>query len=903
MAIRKLAAEAASFMKEWWASAVGSFRRRREVARWRSAGLACLIAFIPIGSVAAQETLSRDPALTQTGHNAEPVSPADIRVPAGFVVEKIVSIPPALGSLTTMTVDDRGRIIAAAQHVPGFIRITPAPADGSAGGTVVEKLEGAAARIGWCQGLLYAFDSLYVTVAEKNDVFPTGVYRLRDIDGDGQFESVIKLFELTGQGEHGPHNLVVSPDGRSVYFIAGNATKLPAGVRLARPVATVGVDRLMPPGFQSSRYTVGGWLVRFDPDGGNLELMASGMRNAYDLAFNRAGDAFTFDSDTEGDLGTAWYRPTRICHLVSGAEFGWRGGTAPWPDYLEDGTAPVLNVGPSSPTGMVFGDRTHFPARYREALFACDWTYGTIHAFFLKPQGSGYQAIQEDFLSGNGLPLTDIVVGRDGALYFSTGGRRLASAVYRVRAESPREPGAAPDESAVPPLHQLRRELEARHGRRDPATVEAAWPWLGHEDRGIRFAARVALEHQPVGEWRTRALAEKDPDAQIAALLALVRHDEGDPDAILAAAATLAGSGLSPDRLLRVLRIVEWGLARSEGLASERRRALREALRPAFPAGNGQLDAELARVLAVLGDETIIAPVLAGMESDTGDQSYRGADFFARNPRYGKTLGDMAAAAPYSRRMQFAHALLWLEGGWTPAQTGRYFELLAAAANGSKGGRLYYSYWHRIQQQALRRIPPAEKAALAPWLIPEIKPDDPVGSGILPKGPGRAWTVAEALAAAAGGLQGRDLKNGRAMYVATGCQACHQRSGEGGAIGPDISALGRRFSLRDTLEAIIEPNRAISDQYAITTLRTKSGRRLSGIISSRDSEAVRISTNPMMPGQTESVATAEIVEEVISPVSLMPEGLLNPLSEAELKNLLAYLLEDSAGQDTTKAAR
>src|SRR5207244_4486194 len=82
---------------------------------------------------------------------------------------------------------------------------------------------------------------------------------------------------------------------------------------------------------------------------------------------------------------------------------------------------------------------------------------------------------------------------------------------------------------AAPPLHTLRRELETFHGRQDAKAVESAWPYLGHEDRYVRFAARVAIEHQDPQTWQERALKETDPARAIAALLALVRATSQDP--------------------------------------------------------------------------------------------------------------------------------------------------------------------------------------------------------------------------------------------------------------------------------------------------------------------------------------------------------------------------------------
>jgi hypothetical protein len=185
---------------------------------------------------------------------------------------------------------------------------------------------------------------------------------------------------------------VVSPDGKSLYLMCGNGTRLPPEVSVRRPVATSGIDHLMPPGFESSRHTPAGWVCRLDPDGGPMERICSGLRNRFDLAFNRDGDLFTFDSDMEWDLGAPWYRPTRICQIVSGGEFGWRDNAATWPEYYEDSLPPVVNIGPASPTGIAFGYGSTFPERYRQALFACDWTFATIHAIHLQRQKSFWAA-------------------------------------------------------------------------------------------------------------------------------------------------------------------------------------------------------------------------------------------------------------------------------------------------------------------------------------------------------------------------------------------------------------------------------------------------------------------------------------------------------------------------------
>lgn len=81
---------------------------------------------------------------------------------------------------------------------------------------------------------------------------------------------------------------------------------------------------------------------------------------------------------------------------------------------------------------MVSGRGTRFPAKYQYAIYALDWTYGRILAIYLTPDGASYKAEAEDFVSGPALLVTDAVVGKNGALYFTTGGRGTQSELMRA---------------------------------------------------------------------------------------------------------------------------------------------------------------------------------------------------------------------------------------------------------------------------------------------------------------------------------------------------------------------------------------------------------------------------------------------------------------------------------------
>ena len=64
-------------------------------------------------------------------------------------------------------------------------------------------------------------------MVNRGKLFETGLYRVRDTNGDDQLDKVEFLQKIDGGGEHGPHAVVLAPDGKSLYIVAGNNTRLP----------------------------------------------------------------------------------------------------------------------------------------------------------------------------------------------------------------------------------------------------------------------------------------------------------------------------------------------------------------------------------------------------------------------------------------------------------------------------------------------------------------------------------------------------------------------------------------------------------------------------------------------------------------------------------------------------
>ena len=384
--------------------------------------------------------------------------PEQIRLPKGFKIELLYSVPRGdQGSWVAMCQDDKGRLIVSDQHGglyrfpipklgekvdPASIQqitysIVGAKARKRITGTAPKKLTKELAKlpkIGHAQGICYAFGSLYVVVSSRSSTMGCGVYRILDTDGDDNFDKLLKLKSLGDTaGEHGPHAIIPAPDGKHLYVIIGNQTKVPADYTHSRVPEVWGEDQLLPSlqYFMKGAEAPLGHIAQIDPEGKTWEIVATGFRNQYDAAFNREGELFTYDADMEWDLNTPWYRPTRINHVIDGADYGWRTGSGKFMDYCTDTFGAVVDVGPGSPTGVCFGYGAKFPAKYQNAFFACDWSYGKLYAVHLRPKGSSYTASVEEFASAQPLPLTDLLVNSDdGAMYITVGGRRVQTGLY-----------------------------------------------------------------------------------------------------------------------------------------------------------------------------------------------------------------------------------------------------------------------------------------------------------------------------------------------------------------------------------------------------------------------------------------------------------------------------------------
>ncbi len=854
----------------------------------------------------SQETVADNPKLDK------------LKLQDGFKAEHLYSPSEnEMGSWVSMAFDDKDRLIVSDQY--GTLYRLNVPKIGAEDVTPeIEKIRiesddpvaDSVVQMGYAQGLLYAFNSLYVMVNhrlredEEDQEFDkgSGLYRLQDTNGDDEFDKVTLLKKLEGAGEHGPHSIIPSPDGESLYVIAGNHTDLPEMDHYRLPKVWAD-DNLFPQikdprGHANDRGAPGGWIAKIDPAGERWELISAGFRNPFDIAFNDAGDMFTYDSDMEWDLGMPWYRPTRICHVTSGSEFGWRTGNGKWSPAYPDNLPPVLNIGQGSPTGVIYGQGAAFPENYQKALYAFDWSFGIIYAIHLTPEGSSYRGEREEFVSGMPLPLTDGVIGPDGAMYFMTGGRRLDSDLYRVYYDG--EVAENTNTMAeVNEANQLRKQLEEYHKEGTSGGLEAAWPNLNHADRLVRYAARIAVEQQPVAQWQNKVLSENDPIALTQGIIALARHGESSvKDQMLNKLTQVEYSQLDEQQQVDLLRAFELTLVRMGEPSSETRQEVIDYLSANYPADNEIINASLSKLLVYLDASDAIETTLTLLEEDESrapaqaESATESSDLILRNPQYGLDIARMLKDIPPAQQTYYATVLSEQKSGWTPEQRERYFKWFYQAFD-FEAGNSYIGFIDKARKEALTHVPEDKfeyyNNLSGDSLLASNGRD--LASVPRPKGPGRSWKVDEAVATLDTlGLKNADFQVGANMYAATRCQTCHSMRGEGGIIGPDLTRLGTRFSTKDMVEAIVEPNKAVSDQYASTVLYLKNGKSLVGRLTNQDEEKYYLSQNPFAPDYIREVPKADVEETKLSTVSVMPPNLIRPLNKSELKDLIAYLM-------------
>ena len=320
-----------------------------------------------------------------------------------------------------------------------------------------------------------------------------------------------------------------------------------------------------------------------------------------------------------------------------------------------------------------------------------------------------------------------------------------------------------------------------------------------------------------------------------------------------------------------------------------------EYFNPHYPASSSELNRQLSKILVAVEAPDMIEKTLTLLESSETEENtdyITSSDLVLRNPQYGLTIGRMLEQMPPAMQTYLAIALSEKEEGWNDELRNRYFSWFHEAFS-YEGGNSYVGFINHARKAALEFVPQSQRDHYN-----ELSGDSLVSQSGLdllakvpqPEGPGRRWSLEQAIAVVENDSTQRDFENGKNMYVASMCASCHMMAGTGVNIGPDLTQLGTRFTKADMLEAIIEPNNSISDQYAAKVFDLENGNSVVARLIREDDQTYYVIQNPFSPDEIREIPKSDVRRVSLSEISMMPPGMINRLNEEELKDLIAYLV-------------
>jgi putative heme-binding domain-containing protein len=328
---------------------------------------------------------------------------------------------------------------------------------------------------------------------------------------------------------------------------------------------------------------------------------------------------------------------------------------------------------------------------------------------------------------------------------------------------------------------------------------------------------------------------------------------------VFAALARIDWSRLSLDQRLELLRVYGLALYRLGPPDETERNQLIARLDNVYPADDRRANVMLTELLCYLQ-----APSTAK-----------------------KGMKLLASAPTQEDQIDLVRSLRILKAGWTLDLHRQLYQWFLQA-QAYRGGNNFPTYIQELRNDCLANTSADEREALAELINAKLPERDGVAAQTRPFV--REWKMDEVLPLVAAKLKDRNFDHGKAMFAAAQCYACHHFAGNGGAVGPDLTGLAGRFSPRDILESVLEPDKVISDQYAASVIITRSGKTVVGRITNYSGDGITVNTDMQDPNATVTVKRRKIESMEPSKTSMMPAGLLNTLNEEELLDLMAFLL-------------
>jgi putative heme-binding domain-containing protein len=137
---------------------------------------------------------------------------------------------------------------------------------------------------------------------------------------------------------------------------------------------------------------------------------------------------------------------------------------------------------------------------------------------------------------------------------------------------------------------------------------------------------------------------------------------------------------------------------------------------------------------------------------------------------------------------------------------------------------------------------------------------------------------------------GRSFSGGRQVFQAANCVACHKLNGVGNEIGPDLTKLDPKLQTPvEVWHDIVEPSFRIDEKYQSYIFELNSGKTLTGLVVEETPDVVKVLENPLAKAEPTVIKKTDIDARKKSPVSIMPKGLCDKLTQEEILDLVAYV--------------
>jgi putative membrane-bound dehydrogenase-like protein len=659
----------------------------------------------------------------------------------------------------------------------------------------------------------------------------------------------------------------------------------------------------------------GGGVVRVRPDGTELEIFCTGLRNPFDLAIDPFLNLFTRDNTNDGG---GW--DVRVSHLFQTAEYGYPRLFVNFPD---ESMPPLGTYAGGGGTGALFVQDPSWPEPFCRTLLTGDWGRSEVYRHELRPHGPTFDLQQDVFLK---IPR---VTGMD-----LDGSGRLFVASWRG------------GEAAV--------HVGPNVGFIVQVTPKAFVPRPFPDLKRLETSAVVALLASPQAVVRLHAQGEllrRGRSADATALLTALAADsslllEGRVAAIFTLK-QLEGKDSAPVLLKFLqdddvrefaLRALTDRLTELDGLAIE---PFLAALQDASPRVRAQAVISLARLnnrsaaSSILSltkfpplpekhpvqnqpDPDRVIPHLAvralvslrAIEEclEALDGPYAAGSLLAlrsmHEPRVVEGLiQKLADARSVELRGELLIALIRLyhreadyDGSWwgiRPDTTGPYFDrrtwdlsariadVLTAAmldADETLAARLRRELIrHQVALPALpQTIQPSANDSDSPLEVPKADPNDPRQIGNL------TLDVAAQRALAVTG----SAERGAALFRSQACFACHTTTDGQTPKGPHLADIGKRHQVEGLVESILQPSAKIAQGFETYVFETVDGKIFSGFVVGERADATLIRESN---GVYRELKKADIEARRPQMISSMPEGLVSNLTPEQLADLVAYL--------------